>query len=235
MELWSKKRDYGAFVVSGILVNFVGYKYCVIMNELIKQLQSCPASADDISNYFSETAKLLMNGYVISKRGVEYEIIDIEFYLFTPEHQDVITYPRNCKAGEWFFHQSGVDLTFATTENQFGGILIRGLREISEKPDPEKTTIGPLKCVDLLWDKFSAFEVVESEIPIITKASKDLPQNNIESLLRKIPVKKDKQTEKINYWKQRIEEEVKDVKIDKDLKELYDLIFNSEYRFVKEP
>ena len=173
-----------------------------------------------------------MNGYVISKRGVEYEIIDIEFYLFTPEHQDVITYPRDCKAGEWFFHQSGVDLTFATAENQFGGILIRGLREISEKGTK---TIGPLKCVDLLWDKFSAFEVVDAEIPIITKASKDLPQNNIESLLRKIPVKKDKQTEKINYWKQRIEEEVKDVKIDKDLKELSDLIFNSEYRFVKEP
>ena len=201
------------------------------MNELIKQLQSCPASADDISNYFSETAELLMNGYVISKRGIEYEIIDIEFYLFTPEHQDVITYPRNCKAGEWFFHQSGVDLTFATTENQFGGILIRGLREAGEK-DPK--AVGPLKCVDLLWDKFSAFEVVESEIPIITKASKDLPQNNIESRPRKIPVKKDKQTEKIKYWKQRIEEEVKDVKIDKDLKELSDLIFTSKYRFVKE-
>ncbi|MBD5365264.1 MAG: hypothetical protein HDR79_10020 [Bacteroides sp.] len=205
------------------------------MNELIKQLQSCPASADDISNYFSETAKLLMNGYVISKRGVEYEIIDIEFYLFTPEHQDVITYPRNCKAGEWFFHQSGVDLTFASTEKQFGGILIRGLREISEKPDPEKTTVGPLKCVYLLWDKFSAFEVIDAEIPIITKASKDLPQNKIKPLLRKIPVKKDKQTEKINYWKQRIEKKFEGVKIDKDLKELSDLIFTSEYRFVKEP
>ena len=231
MELWSKKRDYGAFVVSGILVNFVGYKYCVIMNELIKQLQSCPASADDISNYFSETAELLMNGYVISKRGVEYEIIDIEFYLFTPEHQDVITYPRDCKAGEWFFHQSGVDLTFATAENQFGGILIRGLREISEKGTK---TVGPLKCVDLLWDKVSAFEVVDAEIPIITKASKNLPQKEIKPLLRKIPVNNDKKTEKINYWKQRIEEEVKDVKIDKDLKELSDLIFNSKYRFVKE-
>ncbi|MBD5360000.1 MAG: hypothetical protein HDR87_04750 [Bacteroides sp.] len=201
------------------------------MNELIKQLQSCPASADDISNYFSETAKLLMNGYVISKRGVEYEIIDIEFYLFTPEHQDVITYPRDCKAGEWFFHQSGVDLTFATTENQFGGILIRGLREAGEK-DPK--AVGPLKCVDLLWDKFSAFEVVDAEIPIITKASKDLPQNNIESRPRKIPVKKDKQTEKINYWKQRIEKKFEGVKIDKDLKELSDLIFTSKYRFVKE-
>ncbi|MBD5352021.1 MAG: hypothetical protein HDR86_04250 [Bacteroides sp.] len=201
------------------------------MNELIKQLQSCPASADDICNYFSETAELLMNGYVISRRGVEYEIIDIEFYLFTPEHQDVITYPRDCKAGEWFFHQSGVDLTFATTENQFGGILIRGLREISEKGTK---TVGPLKCVDLLWDKFSAFEVVESEIPIITKASKDLPQKNIKARPRKIPVKKDKQTEKINYWKQRIEEKLKGVKIDKDLKELSDLIFTSKYRFVKE-
>lgn len=121
----------------------------------------CP---DDISEYFKGIADLLMNKFVISKGKDKYEIIEVEFYLFAPNHPDVITYPRNCKAGQWFFHQSGVDLTFETTNNQFGGILIRGLRKIGG--DCEQI-FGPLKCVEKLWDVFDAFDSVPSEYPVI--------------------------------------------------------------------
>lgn len=129
-------------------------------NLLLSKLNSCPQTSEEIHKYFSEVAKLLMNNYVISKRGINYEIIEIEFYFFSKKHQDIITYPRGLKAGEWFFHQSGVDLTFESNTEQFGGILIRGIKRMipRDKGDSRPLLIlGPQKCVDELWDAFNAF------------------------------------------------------------------------------
>jgi len=83
-----------------------------------------------------------MCNHIIKKGNLEYAIVEIEFYLFTNDHQDVITYPRVADAGRWFFHQSGVDLTFQSRDIEedkdgnftfeenasFGGILIRAIR-----------------------------------------------------------------------------------------------------------
>lgn len=204
-------------------------------NSLLEKLQSCPKTSDNIHKYFSETADFLMNNYVISKRGIEYEIVEIEFYLFTPGHPDVITYPRDCVAGQWFFHQSGVDLTFATTGKQFGGILIRGLRETKGE---RKQIFGPQKCMDLLWDKFNAFEVVAAEIPVIIPANGCIDKSQIESFSRWIPVKKDKvkASAKIAEWIARVNKEGYhfDQNSEKHSDELSTLVFESEYRFIKE-
>ena len=169
-------------------------------NPLLEKLQSCPKTSDDMPKYFSDIADLLMNNYVISKRGIDYEIVEIEFYLFTPDHPDVITYPRDCKAGQWLFHQSGVDLTFATTDKQFGGILIRGLREI--KGD-RKQVFGPQNCVNILWDKFNAFEAVAGEMPTIIPVIEGINAYHAVPYPRWIPIKKDKvkATAKIAEWK----------------------------------
>ena len=198
-------------------------------NLLLEKLQSCPETSNDIHKYFSETADLLMNNYVILKRGIEYEIVEIEFYLFTPDHPDVITYPRNCIAGQWFFHQSGVDLTFATTDKQFGGILIRGLREVKGE---RKQVFGPLNCVDLLWDKFDAFEAVAAEIPTIVPSTECTTSPAV-AFPRWIPVGKDKvkASAKIAEWIKKGEKEVYS-KFEND--DIEKLVFESKYRFVKE-
>lgn len=130
----------------------------------IKGLLNGPKKGEQsYEDYFAKIAKILMNNYVIKKgENISYEIVEIEFYLFDPGHPDVITYPRNCAAGQWFFHQSGVDLTFASTTEQFGGILIRGLRKMSDN----KLFLGPQKCVNELWDKFDAFKV-DSNYPVL--------------------------------------------------------------------
>ena len=200
-------------------------------NPLLEKLQSCPETFDDVDKYFSETADLLMNNYVISKQGIKYEIVEIEFYLFTSGHQDVITYPRTCKSGQWFFHSSGVDLTFATTDKQFGGILIRGLREVKGE---RKQVFGPQNCVYLLWDKFNAFEAVESEIPTIIPADGCIRSRHIESFPRWIPVKNDKvkASEKIAKWITRVEE--RKYKVNNDIENIFALVFESEYRFIKD-
>lgn len=68
-------------------------------------------------------------------RTVHYKIVELEIYFYNKENDDWPTYNRDCAAGQWFFHKSGVDIAFQTLRNeseliQFGGVLIRGLERI---------------------------------------------------------------------------------------------------------
>lgn len=89
---------------------------------------------------FGKAAKELMNHHCIIKRDsrdgqeVLYRFAEIEFYLYDARtsNLDVDTYDRECAEVEWFFHKSGVDISFRTTSEgneliRFGGILIRGI------------------------------------------------------------------------------------------------------------
>lgn len=222
-------------------------------NVLLSKLTTCPQSSEEILKYFSDVAELLMNNYVISKRGINYEIVEIEFYLFSQKHPDIITYPRNLRAGEWFFHQSGVDLTFHSNADHFGGILIRGIKRLSPRTEGDNRPLlilGPQKCVEELWDAFNAFSVNTFDYPIIISAN--VPNNaNIKNYPRWIPLDK-KTLDKIG------EEETKRLRIEATfnnnlkyinehpylgLQGIYDsidrniasdIMFNRHYRFLKE-
>jgi hypothetical protein len=141
-------------------------------------------SEKDIEQRFSDIAEVLLNKTAIRKGERLYFLTDIEFYWFSKNHKDTITYPRNCNAGDWFFHNSGVDIAFDSyvstsvrngkrrpildgTE-RFGGILIRGMKpETNWFTDGEvKTFDGPYKAVDELFDQFSAIET-PSDFPIL--------------------------------------------------------------------
>lgn len=200
-----------------------------IQKELKRKLKF--SSVEEYMAFFKDIADILMNKCVIRKGNVSYEIIEIEFYLFNPNHPDVIAYPRNCVAGQWFFHQSGVDLTFETTSEQFGGILIRGLRETKGE---RKQIFGPQNCVNHLWDKFNAFEAIESEIPLIIPADGRIETLPIESYPRWIPVKNDniKASAKISEWITRVEDEEYE-EFNKDVEIISSLVYESEYRFIK--
>lgn len=195
--------------------------------ELIDKLSlsNCPKEQKELFEYFKGIANLLMNRCVISKGEVNYEILEVEFYLFTPDHQDVITYPRELSAGQWFFHQSGVDLTFESNRKHFGGILIRGLRNL----ETGQLTFGPQKCVDLLWDKSDAFKIHENEYPTIIVATRKLDEN-IRDFPRWIPVKDRVKPMKLEYWTERVKKGGYEVCTSTDKT---DIVFKSPYRFIK--
>lgn len=132
-----------------------------------------------IEKKFQHLASILLHDVAILKGNKKYRLTDIEFYFYCPTHQDIITYPRNSKAGEWFFHSSGVDLSFEsnvpmsekastgkpmpclTSDSAFGGILIRGIKHIDCFTDnlEEKYKLnGPMKVCEELFDKFDAFD-----------------------------------------------------------------------------
>lgn len=180
--------------------------------------------------YFSEIADLLMNHCLIRKGDNEYEIVEIEFYLFTPEHQDVITYPRKIGAGMWYFHQSGVDLTFNSDSTRFGGILIKGICQIGKD---SKTITGPVNCVNELWDEFNALNPKIGEYPAV--APKDqITEKSINAYPRKITIYKSKgqgEKERVSYWTEKAKKEDSSITVDFEEDKIIDLVFNSKYQF----
>lgn len=182
----------------------------------------------DFFDYFKEIANLLMNQCVIVKGGTHYEIVELEFYLYTPNHQDVITYPRDIrKAGQWFFHQSGVDLTFESDGNHFGGILIRGIRDISSG----KQIFGPQNCVNWLWDKHDAFEINPSEYPIVSSAV-NIRSVELKNVPRHIPLYKGTtRAHNIKKWSDRLPATC--FILNTTVEERTKLVYESDYRFFK--
>lgn len=80
---------------------------------------------------FQEIAKSLLQEYQITVNGSNnYRFTEIEFYLNCPSHRD--PYPhlddRQLEMGQWYFHDSGIDLTFGSNGGH-GGILIRSIRK----------------------------------------------------------------------------------------------------------
>ena len=145
-------------------------------------------------------AHALMTEFWIRKGSQHYWITDLEFYIYTDSHRDIITYPRSCEAGCWFFHDSGVDITFKSTmefakhpknkkskpkltkDSVFGGILIRGIKpeEPLNLPDgaiydfkgPWKSRTELFRCVDALNpdSSFPQLEPASRENKSVVKA-----------------------------------------------------------------
>lgn len=125
---------------------------------------------------FDKIAKILLNKVAICKGEKIFYIKDIEFYLYENNHRDIVTYPRICKAGQWFFHPSGIDISFESSVDVksndyelfqpilrddafFGGVLIRAIYPADKAPsDACKYNLdGPHKVEWALFDCFDAF------------------------------------------------------------------------------
>lgn len=155
-----------------------------ILEELKRKLgkdnfADCAVKTDYVTK-FKEIAEMLLKKVAIRKGDKTYYIRDIEFYLYADNHRDIITYPRVCKAGQWFFHSSGVDISFEsyvkTIDDEyglfrpvlgedafFGGVLIRQLYPAGKAPgDAKKCRLdGPHKVEWELFDQFDAFNDVK--------------------------------------------------------------------------
>lgn len=156
---------------------------------------------------FDDIAKILLNKVAIRKGKKIFYIKDIEFYLYENNHRDIVTYPRICKAGQWFFHPSGIDISFESSvevnsndyelfqpilneDAFFGGVLIRAIYPADKAPsDACKYNLdGPHKVEWALFDCFDAFNEItdfphliecEHKIEYITKVRKNLkPKEN---------------------------------------------------------
>lgn len=128
---------------------------------------------------FEPIANELMNHYCILKHDsrndgdVIFRFAEIEFYLYDASEQevDVKTYSRDCLCGEWFFHNSGVDISFETVRQgdeliRFGGILIRSVEMYRMGKDRQWGLMGVIG-----GPKLSMYEIFNhaSRMPDIVK------------------------------------------------------------------
>lgn len=174
----------------------------------------------------------LMSNYAIRKGNDLYEIIEAEFYYYSHSHPDITVYERNMDGGRYFFHQSGVDITFKShieeingkidsQKSAFGGILIRSIRRKSDNT----FILGPMKCVNHLWDNFNALDQPSvSEYPFLIH--EPIKEGELIAEKRHYPVDDTKKENKVKLLNSKFD---KEVGTDKDL----DDWLNRNYRFVR--
>ena len=152
------------------------------MEQLGNLLRNIKADMNEkeLVSQFKNIATKLMSEYAIKKGDNLYQMVEIEFYWYSPDHPDLSVYPRKSKAGNWFLHPSGVDITLESCvdedisslrekwedakkeqkedyskESSYGGILIRTLRKLTPNNDPDDMDsfiVGPWNCSDTLFD-----------------------------------------------------------------------------------
>lgn len=116
-----------------------------------------------IEEKFETIAEGLINNFYIKCDNKNYYFAEIEFYYydrdFYNQEWNEKTYPRtNKKAGQLFFHYSGVDICFDSEfdKGKFGGILIRSLYDETTK----RFIMGPLLCVNEMLNACSGKNVM---------------------------------------------------------------------------
>ena len=83
----------------------------------------------EYQDVFSKYANKLMNEYCLKVDDKKYNLIEIEFYFYDKEnHPDPYIYcnEKQKECGEFYFHGSGMDITFGNGIC-YGGILIRSI------------------------------------------------------------------------------------------------------------
>lgn len=141
----------------------------------------------EYESWFQLIAEHLINNYLIKTITNKYQIKEVEFYYYSKDHQDETTYGFSKNMNKhinrikrhkmaqrnqltWFFHYSGIDIVFGTEDNP-GGILIRGLENVETK---EKID-GPL--VVLLEVLNQGINIENSKPFELSIISKDTPTN----------------------------------------------------------
>ena len=118
----------------------------------------------ELEKEFARIAGALINDFAIRKADKLYRFVEIEFYHSMADRNegcDGVTYPRESDALQYFFHKSGMDLTFLSDAERYGGILIRAIRCGDEFIN------GPYKVADTLFDQFDARNLPSGNYPLI--------------------------------------------------------------------
>ena len=134
--------------------------------ELLEELSQklCKKNINNYQVVFSEYANKLMNEYCLKVDDKKYNLIEIEFYFYDKEnHPDPYIYcnEKQKECGKFYFHGSGMDITFGNGIC-YGGILIRSIMN-----EEDEYINGSLKLLEELFcdeiDKLK-IELIEKDI-----------------------------------------------------------------------
>lgn len=108
------------------------------MREYFSNLDPNETSQKEIENFM----RGLLQDYALEVAGVKFAFAEIEIYT----NADKNTYKRTSSAGDIFFHNFGFDICFNSSEEAYGGVLVRSLWPL-EGAEP---IAGPRRCANAI-------------------------------------------------------------------------------------
>ena len=108
------------------------------MREYFSSLDPNETSQKEIENFM----RGLLQDYALEVAGVKFAFAEIEIYT----NADKNTYKRMSSAGDIFFHNFGFDICFNSSEEAYGGVLVRSLWPL-EGAEP---IAGPRRCANAI-------------------------------------------------------------------------------------
>lgn len=146
-------------------------------DKLLRLLRGKDREADAM-DWFAALSSCLQREWLLQVGARLFNLAEIEFYLHNGSHPDpfVHQHPQQLTTcGQWYFHREksasrtftlkGLDLTFGVPGGEYGGILIRCVREVTSGTFTE----GPCKVVDMVLDEHQACSVSKlKEAPAFT-------------------------------------------------------------------
>lgn len=108
-------------------------------------------SSETIDHSIDDIADKLFKDFQLQVNESFYRLIDIEFYYYAEGvHEDIYAHQHQAQleSAKWYFHGSGIDITFGNGKH-FGGILVRAIAKLSPEGEKsryftEKEIHGPL-------------------------------------------------------------------------------------------
>ena len=165
----------------------------------------------EFQDYFDKIAKYIFGNVAICAGGVLYHLAEIEFYYKNAKVNTETftrTYKRDRKAGQLFWHYSGVDICFSTLDNQqsYGGILIRSmLKEVKEGNEVQyELMTGPMRCANELINQCIKSE--NGKLPFLAISSIKVENDIIATIRQGVETSKSGSTkEDIEHrWKNKL-------------------------------
>lgn len=94
----------------------------------------------------NEIIASLFNEYELRVGQKTYLFAELELYFHAPHHPDpyVHNHIEQQKMWKWYFHGSGLDVTIGKNEQEYGGILIRGVKSYHENGKAQYVS-GPIR------------------------------------------------------------------------------------------
>jgi len=94
-----------------------------------------------VVNSFERIARKLLLETIFIINNKEYQFVDIEFYFNCPMHQDNCTHEHTKESGQFRPHQYGVDIALKSENGGYGGILLKGLKDLNDNAIITKTRV----------------------------------------------------------------------------------------------
>lgn len=135
-----------------------------------------PQNRNEFPGYLDKLAEFIFKKLILKNGNETFRFCEIEFYICSADHLDLFSHqkPQQIEFGLWYFHESGLDITFGD-QVSFASFLIRGIRR-EDSGRRERFISGPLNVLKTLCNSTQTID--QGKINILVEYSDNLPKTS---------------------------------------------------------